>query len=1077
MKNYFRLLFVLILSLCSTISLSQTKLNSLEKSFYRVPDSIQTSCYWYWMSGNISIDGVQKDLESMKKVGINRAYIGNIGYPATPYGKVEIFSDEWWDIIHTALKTATKLNIEIGIFNSPGWSQSGGPWIKPEQTMRYLAASDTAIQGGRLLDITLKKPIKPFQDVRVLAFPISQNYGSSISDLNPKLSCIPANKDIENIMNSANANDISLPPSGTFQLDINAPTPYTATSITIYPANVRMKAIAELQIKMDGKFKTIKTFEIDRSNDELIVGFKPYGPVSISLPQVTSSNYRIIFSNATPGSAIRRIDISSAPVVEHYIEKTLAKMCQTPYPLWGQYLWPDQPIVENRNLLLDPSKVVDISSFMDTTGHLSWTAPTGRWLLLRTGMTPTGVKNDPAPPKGVGPEVDKMNKDYISWHFDNFLGKIMKKVPAQDRKTWKICVEDSYERGGQNWTDGFISKYKNAFGYDPAAYIPVIFGKPVASEDISDRFLWDLRRFVADRVAFDYVGGLTQVSHQHGLTTWLENYGHWGFPGEFLQYGGQSDEVSGEFWSEGQLGNIENRAASSCAHIYGKNKTYAESFTCGGAAYSRYPASMKARGDRFFTEGVNSSLLHVYIDQPYEDKYPGVNADFGNEFNRHNTWFNDLDLFITYLKRCNFMLQQGRYVADVAYFIGEDAPKMTGICDPKLPQGYSYDYINADVIKNRLNVKNGAWILPNGLSYRILVLPRITTIRPELLEKIRELVKKGGIILGPKPERSPSLQGYPSCDSVVKRLASELWGNLDSKNSFSHPYGKGLVMDGMDLKKALSYLNQLPDCKMNPNDSTLFIHRKTQTADIYFVSNQQNKTIEIFPEFHISGKQPELFDPVSGNARILKSFVQHGSTTTVPLLLVANESAFIVFKKNTHKKHGFSDIKKNYPLPQEILAINNPWKVKFNDPFGGDSHTALFTELKDWTTNSNDSIRHFSGTATYSNSFFMTANPKGRNVFLDLGEVKDIAKIKINGIYAGGVWTAPYRLDITPYIRKGHNRIEINVVNTWNNRLIGDLNKIPAQRKTWTSVNPYKADSPLSISGLLGPVRLYNIYY
>ncbi|RZM10912.1 MAG: glycoside hydrolase family 2, partial [Pedobacter sp.] len=398
------------------------------------------------------------------------------------------------------------------------------------------------------------------------------------------------------------------------------------------------------------------------------------------------------------------------------------------------------------------------------------------------------------------------SKLHVASHFDAFLGEILRRIPAKDRKTWKVAVEDSYETGGQNWTDGMLDKFKLNYGYDPLPYLPVLNGNVVGSQDMSDRFLWDLRRFIADRVAYDYVGGLREVSNKNGLTTWLENYGHWGFPGEFLQYGGQSDEIAGEFWSEGELGNIENKAASSAAHIYGKAKVSAESFTAAGKPFARYPEVMKQRGDRFFTEGINNSLLHVFIQQP-DERLPGVNAWFGNEFNRHNTWFNYMDLFTSYLKRCNFMLQQGKYVADVAYFIGEDAPKMTGVTDPALPAGYSFDYINAEVLMNRVKVKNNKLVLSDGMTYSMLVLPKLETMRPELLEKIRDLVKEGATILGPSPLRSPSLKGYPSADAKVKQIALDLWGDIDGKTDKKRALGKGLVFLGMDMQTALNSLN------------------------------------------------------------------------------------------------------------------------------------------------------------------------------------------------------------------------------------------------------------------------------
>ncbi|RZM12742.1 MAG: glycoside hydrolase family 2, partial [Pedobacter sp.] len=516
-------------------------------------------------------------------------------------------------------------------------------------------------------------------------------------------------------------------------------------------------------------------FVVNRTNAALNVGFKPYGPIAVSFPATSGKSFRMVFSKSN-GFGLAEVLLSETPVVENYIEKTLAKMFQTPLPYWHEYQWADQAVVDNNSLVIDPATVVDLTKFMSATGQLNWDIPAGDWTVMRTGMLPTGVQNGPASPEGTGLEIDKMSKEHVASHFDAFLGELLRRIPAADRKTWKVVVEDSYETGGQNWTDGMIEKFKTNYGYDPLPYLPVIQGEVVGDQNKSDRFLWDLRRFIADRVAYDYVGGLRDVSHKNGLTTWLENYGHWGFPGEFLQYGGQSDEIGGEFWSEGELGNIENRAASSAAHIYGKVKVSAESFTAGDKPYQRYPYIMKQRGDRFFTEGINNTLLHLFIQQPSDDKIPGINANFGNEFNRHNTWFSYMDLFIGYLKRSNFMLQQGKYVADVAYFIGEDAPKMTGITDPELPAGYSFDYINAEVIHNRVKVKDGRMVLPDGMSYKLLVLPKLKTIRPELLAKIKELVAQGANILGPAPERSPSLTGFPEADAKVKTMAAEIWG-------------------------------------------------------------------------------------------------------------------------------------------------------------------------------------------------------------------------------------------------------------------------------------------------------------
>jgi len=1063
----------LVLILSAVLCSSGMAQKNLEKSFKTPPDSIQTTVYWYWMSDNISKEGVVKDLHAMKSVGINRAFIGNIGYETTPYGKVKLFSDEWWDIMHTALKTATALNIEMGIFNSPGWSQSGGPWVKPSQAMRYLTSSKAVFAGPKKLDVQLEQPKGDFQDVRVIAYKTPKGYGNSIAVLKPKLSSSAAVQNIGNLIDGSESTTTDIPAADSFSIDLESSSDFTARSLVIYPAHKPVHLNVQLQVKKDGAYVTVKEFLVNRTNANLNVGFKPYGPVAVSIPATSGKSFRLVFSKSN-GFGLAEILLSQTPVVESYIEKTLAKMFQSPLPYWHEYQWPDQEVIDDNSLVIDPATVVDITKHMSARGQLKWDVPAGDWTIMRTGMLPTGVQNGPASPEGIGLEIDKMSKEHVASHFDAFMGELLRRIPAADRKTWKIVVEDSYETGGQNWTDGMIEKFKTNYGYDPLPYLPVIQGEVVGDQNKSDRFLWDLRRFIADRVAYDYVGGLRDVSHKHGLTTWLENYGHWGFPGEFLQYGGQSDEIGGEFWSEGELGNIENRAASSAAHIYGKVKVSAESFTAGDKPYQRYPYIMKQRGDRFFTEGINNTLLHLFIQQPSDDKVPGINANFGNEFNRHNTWFSYMDLFTGYLKRSNFMLQQGRYVADVAYFIGEDAPKMTGITDPELPAGYSFDYINAEVIHTRVKVKDGRMVLPDGMSYKLLVLPKLKTIRPELLAKIKELVAQGANILGPAPERSPSLASFPEADAKVKTMAAEIWGDVNGTTVKSRTLGKGTVMSGMDMQTALNTLNIIPDFKSNTTDPILFIHRTAPQAEIYFLSNQSEKQVSFSPAFRSVAMQPELWDPVTGRTRVLSELSANGSSTTVPLTLEPLQSVFIVFRNPVVANNSGAI---NFPEAKLLEEINGPWKVTFDPKMRGPEKPVIFDTLVDWTMRPEESIKYYAGTAVYSNTFRVTKPAKGERIYLNFSEVSVMAKVKVNGTDVGGVWTAPWRVDITDAVVGGVNTLEISVVNNWVNRLIGD-SKLPAdQRKTWTNNNPYKPDSKLVPSGLTGAVVVKSIKY
>lgn len=582
-----------------------------------------------------------------------------------------------------------------------------------------------------------------------------------------------------------------------------------------------------------------------------------------------------------------------------------------------------------------------------------------------------------------------------------------------------------------------------------------------------------MRRLVADKISYDYVGGLTEVSHKHGLTTWIENYGHSGFAGEFLQYGGQADEVSGEYWDRPINDKYyENRGAASAAHIYGKNKVWAESFTSGSwennESFKSYPQKLKRVGDWAFTEGVNSTLLHVYIQQPYANDYPGIDAWFGTEFNRKNTWFNQIDLFTMYHKRCNFMLQQGLNVADIAYFIGEDTPKMTGIRKPDLPRGYNYDFVNAEVIIRNMSVKDGKLILPHGTSYRILVLPPQKTMRPELLAKIEQLVANGAVILGTPPSQSPSLEDYPNADLKVQTLAKKMWGDFSVKHRL---YGKGFIINDTSLEEALKLIHSTTDC-YSDNEAVRYTHRTVNGKEIYFLTNISDKAVDFTTTFRVNGLQPELWDALTGTIKPLPAFEQKVGTTRVPLHLGIDGSAFIIFRNQGEATS--NALHANFPVQNLFATVRTPWEVTFEHDSikRGPSTPVVFTTLKDWTTFDDERIRYYSGTAIYKTTLTIDKLLKNQQLYLDLGELCAMAKVKINSEYVGGVWTSPYQLNVTGKIKKGNNSIEIELVNTWMNRLIGDR-RLPQDKRIVQSRNDkWNGNTPLQKSGLLGPVTL-----
>ena len=478
---------------------------------------------------------------------------------------------------------------------------------------------------------------------------------------------------------------------------------------------------------------------------------------------------------------------------------------------------------------------------------------------------------------------------------------------------------------------------------------------------------------------------------------------------------------------------------------------------------------MKQRGDRFFTEGINNTLLHVYISQPSEEREPGMNAWFSSEFNRLNTWYPQMDLFTSYLKRVNYMLQQGLNIADVAYFIGEDAPKMTGIVDPELPKGYQFDYINAEVIERDLFVKDGLLTLPHGTQYRILVLPKLETMRPELLAKIKKLIEDGAVVLGPAPKRSPSGESFPVADRQVKKLADELWSGLDGRSVKAVKRGKGELLFGMTMEEALKHIGCVPDCGLPADAPVLYGHRSAEDADIYFISNQKDEMIEIRPEFRIRSRQPELWDATTGRIRTLPAYEETAAGTVVPLKLYPYESAFIVFRRPATKAEG-TGLQLNYPVLQTLVRLDAPWKVSFEEKRRGPA-SQTFARLEDISKNENPDIRYYSGTIWYETEFKLKKKPEGE-LYLNLNDVGVMAKVKINGQYAGGVWTAPYRVNVTDLVRKGKNKVEIEVVTTWMNRLIGDSGLPESERKTWTPCNSWKPTDTLQKSGLVGPVYI-----
>jgi hypothetical protein len=558
--------------------------------------------------------------------------------------------------------------------------------------------------------------------------------------------------------------------------------------------------------------------------------------------------------------------------------------------------------------------VIDLTSTLTADGHLNWQAPAGEWIILRLGYTPTGVNNHPAPKEGEGLECDKFSKAALDAHWDGFMQKVLDDVGPLAGKALNSSLVDSYEVGGQNWNRDFRAEFQKRRGYDLLKFLPAFTGRVVDNPAVSERFLWDVRRTIADLFAENYYGHFAELCHQHGLKNAVEPYTG---PFESLQSGAPADVVMGEFWT-GSQGHPSVKMAASIAHIYGKTIVGAESFTAAPEAgrWQNDPYSLKTLGDLMYCQGLNRYIFHRYAMQPWTNTWPGMTmGQWGFHFERTETWWNQGNAWIDYISHCEFLLQQGRAVADAAYFTGESAPVEMRVGNPALPAGYDYDAINADVLLHGATVKNGRTTLRSGANYAALILPpNDSDLTPPLLKRIRELVLAGATVVGPRPQHSPSLTDFPKCDAQVTKLADELWGPCDGTSVFENADGKGRIIWGKPLADIFAAQNLKPDFEYQraaSHSRLAYVHRIAGKADIYFISNQRRQFDSAECTFRVSGKIPELWHPDTGVIEAAPVWSTQDGRTTVRLDFEPAGSVFVIFRQAA----GSTD---------HVIALNSP---------------------------------------------------------------------------------------------------------------------------------------------------------
>ena len=844
----------------------------LESGFLTPPREARPQTLWFWMNGNVSRDGITRDLEAMARVGIGGALMFD-GSTYVPEGPAKYLSPEWRGLMTHAIREADRLGLTLGMHNAPGWSSSGGPWITPERAMQQLVWTETTVQGGRAVDVALAPPqtnLGYYRDAFVLAFPALAAETTPYEEALRSVTTATGTAVPKAALSDGNlATSITLAPQDYLQFEFAEPTDVQAITVAA---------------SAGGRFPTVNLeASEDAANYRRIATVRNPGRHGIQPPGVASfQTVRAKFFRVVAGGAadLAEVVLHRAARIEDWNFKA-----NFAYRLGRQVAMPAPGDAAG----VDSAKVIDLSTEIDEAGHLKWAAPPGAWTILRIGFTPTGQLNVSASAAGTGLECDKFNREAVDFHFENVIAKVLADAGPLAGKSFAAVEIDSYEAGMQNWSAAFPEEFRRRTGYELWRYLPAMAGgRIVGDAAVSERFLFDLRRVQADLMAQNYYGRMQELCHQHGLKFYVEGYGQGVF--DELQVSGLPDFPMTEYWERTPwTASRVVKMVSSAAHVYGKAVVAGES--CTGeeetARWQEYPYSLKILGDEMFGLGLNQMLFHRFAHQPHPSAVPGMAmGPWGFHFDRTNTWFEQSKSWLDYLARAQFLLRQGTYVADVLYFVGERPPDVAQMAMPVLPAGYNFDLVNADVLLTRAGVKDGRIAIASGGSYRVLVLPpNLTCATPELMRKLRELVAAGATIIGPKPEHSPTLRGYPTSETDVRAIADELW---DGKRIRDRSFAE--VLRDTSVPPDFEFVGRPPDTALS------WLHRTLPGAEIYFVGNRQRRAEDVVGTFRVADGAPEIWQPETGERKPAAVFTRDGGRTSVALRLGPAESVFVVFR-------------------------------------------------------------------------------------------------------------------------------------------------------------------------------------
>jgi hypothetical protein len=1068
------------------------------------------------MNGNVTKEGIRLDLEWMKRVGIGgfQNFDAALGTPQVVEKRLVYMTPEWKEAFKYAATLADQLGLEMAIAGSPGWSETGGPWVKPEQAMKKLVWSETRVEGGRPFTGRLPRPPSttgPFQNVQgggglaallgeaekpkpeyyadsaVVAFRTPDGETAAAA-LQPKVTSSGGQFDLAALTDGDFATAAPLPrvpvnEKAWIQFEFARPQIVHAFTLgvrgaTRNPFGPPGESGQELEASDDGReFRAVAA--VPGSGAVVnTVAFKP----------VTARFFRVTFRTLPPGPGlgfdipgfrppapptthdITELVLHTGPRVNRFEEKAAFAVLPELYSL-------ATPDIASEDAVRKAS-VMDLTGKMRPDGTLAWAPPAGQWVVLRLGYSLLGITNHPAPPEATGLEVDKLNRRHVKAYLDQYLGRYQDTVgPLMGKRGLQYVITDSWEAGAQNWTEEMISEFGKRRGYDMRPWLPVLTGRVIESAAASERFLWDFRKTIGELTVEHHYEQIGASLRQRGMGRYTESHES----GRALIADGMdvkrgADVPMSAMWTPGPGFSptgyqADIRESASVAHLYGQNLVAAESLTAAGFlgnAYAWSPETLKPTADLELASGLNRFVIHTSVHQPVSDRAPGLSlGPFGQWFTRHETWAEQAAPWINYLARSCYLLQQGKFAADIVYFYGEDSniTALFGAKPPAVPPGYDYDYVNADALVNRLSVEGGRITTPSGMRYRVLALdPNSRYMSLPVLRKLRDLVRAGAAVVGSKPVATPSLADDAN---EFRSITGQLWGSGAGPSA----YGKGAVYGSGTIADVLGALQVAPDfeyTKPQPDTNLLFVHRRLPDGDVYWINNRNNRAETLEATFRVQGKAAELWYPETGKTEPA-SYRIAGGRTTVPLRLNPNEAVFVVLRRPAAAPS------RALPPPVETLVANvdGPWDVQFQ-PNRGAPATITLDRLVSWSESADAGVKYFSGTGTYTRTVNAPAEwfQPGERLWLHLGEVKNLAEVVVNGKSVGIVWKPPFRVEVTGALKAGANAVEVRVTNLWVNRLIGDQQPGAARKYTFAPMSFYRPNSPLLSSGMLGPVRI-----